>query len=256
LNRTPEEALRAGAAAQALFKERAAPFVLQARALVALRRYAEAYEHFERAERLSPSGLEAPDALHDFAIAARKTRHASVALASYRALVPRAALLGQSLRRHQMYVEAAATAMASGTGGLDEALGYLTEARRQPAPAGFSDFVVAMLSLSLDRQGRRHEAQGVASELGGPDHLARFAPPAGAGGDATPPKRPELPASSLAPMLTPGEWHALVAVAAQVSDPALAAEHWKAYLATVAAQDPWLSHAKAELDALARRGFR
>jgi tetratricopeptide (TPR) repeat protein len=219
LARDPAGALAAADASSALLANRAEPLVLGARALAQLGKTEEAYRRFERARSLDSRSTEAPGALHDFAIAALRAHHPDVALALYRTLVPRAPLLGDASRRQRVYVEAAMLAMSVDPASLNEAVGYLSEARRQEGAPGFSDFVLGALALALDRQGRAEEAAGVASESPGPWRIDAIA------------ESEEDGTMQSAPILLPdGEIHALVAILAGARDIDLARRRWEAYL--------------------------
>jgi tetratricopeptide (TPR) repeat protein len=252
LRRSPEEALKAADLADATLRGHAAPSVLRGRALRLQAKFAEAHAAFDKARSLDRRSVQGPEALHDVSVAARMSGHTEAALAAYRALVPRADLLGDRLERHQMYVEAASVAMHLGPNGLDEAIGYLTEARRQGSPQGFSQFVVAMLALALDRQGRLDEARGVAAEVESPDHVLEVSGLATEQARASP--FPETD-RRLVPVLPQAELHALAALAAERQAPDLAVTHWRAYLGLVTTrQSPWIEHARAKVAALSRHG--
>src|SRR5690606_34833908 len=203
-------------------------------------RHADAWKHFGQALAISRRSIESPGALHDYAIAAQKTGHRDESVRAFRALAPRAGLLGDGLERQRVYVEAAAAVMTLGPAGLNEAIGYLSEARRKGNRPGFADFVLAGLSLALDRSGRGDEARGVAAEAGGAAHLAL----ASAGGA----EKTMLP--NALPVLPPGEIHALVAILAERDEPELAREQWQAYLDAGGAKSVWAEHAQKKLAAL------
>ena len=244
LQRSPADAKKAADAADAALPGRAGPAVLQARAALALGDAATAWKRFSRARELDKRSVEAPAALHDLAISALRTGHVDEALTAYRALVPRAGLLGNSARRQRVYVEAALLASEHDASALDEAIGYLSEARRRGSPPGFSQYVLSALALTLDRQGRSEEARGVAAEAGGPWSLARaFAGEGEPRPRARPSRRPEIARGTL---------HALVAMLAHDEDRALAREHWKAFLDSDQAKGRWGEHAKKKLASLAQ----
>jgi tetratricopeptide (TPR) repeat protein len=248
LRRSPADALAAAARASAALPGRAAPAVLEARALVRQGRHAEAWKRFEAARAISPRSVDSPHALHDFAIAALSTGKLDEARAAYRVLAPRADLLGAELLRQRVYVEAAAAMMTAGSESLGEAIGYLAEARRRSTQPGFSPVVLGVLALALDRQGRSDEARGVAAEAGGSGSLvraeARDRPAPGASGK---------PAAM--PLLPEGELDAIIAILAERSEPELARERWQTFLDGAASRGPWADHARKKLEALrARRG--
>jgi tetratricopeptide (TPR) repeat protein len=257
LERAPEQALEAGKQASQAWPDGVAARVLEGRALLALGRYGEALARLIEARERSSRSLEAPGALHDLGTAALLAGRSEVALSAYRSLVPRAGLLGDALRRQNVYVEAAAVVMQASA--LDEAVGYLGEARRRGSPPGTRDVVLAALALALDRQGRMDEARGVAAEASGPYLLAARAAEqrgdASKEADAEPPK-PQAPAAAEAvpdrswPVLPPGELDAMVAILAERSDRELAREAWRSFLASPASRGPWADHARKHLVSL------
>jgi tetratricopeptide (TPR) repeat protein len=246
-------ALEAARAAERAAPGHAAPRVLEGRALLAEDKPADAFRSFQQALKLSRRALRAPGALHALAVSALRSGHTAESLRAYRALVPRASLL-DAAERQRAYVEAAELVMAQGPKSLDEAIGYLTEARRRRSPPGFGDYVSAALALALDRQGRGEEARGVAAEAGGPWRLmSRLdendkTKPGGDGRAAPSARKKALPSSG--PVLPPGELSAMVAILAEREDPALAREQWRAFLASAAGKGPWAAHAKQHLAGL------
>src|SRR5258706_11959410 len=120
-------------------------------------------------------GAEGPAPAPDGAAAAPAAARGREAVAAYRSLVPRASLLPDARRRQRVYVEAGLVVMAEGPDRLDEALGYLAEARRLRGAPTLTEIVLGSVALALDRQGRVDEARGVASEAGGPFSAERLA---------------------------------------------------------------------------------
>ena len=230
----PESSLAAADEAERAFPGRASPHVLAARALAALGRYEEAWQRFERATARK-ARLEAPGALHALARSAAVLGRADAALSAYRALVARAALIEDPWHRQVAYVEAAVWAMARGRDGLDEAVGYLTEARRQRPPPGLADYVLGALALALDRQGRTEEAFGVASAASGPWTLA---------GDGESADRAKKAAAL--PFLPPGELQAIIAMLAAHRDAETARDNWQAFL-EAQGSGPYAEHARRQL---------
>lgn len=232
LRNAPELALEAAKAAEAQFPERVAPGVLQARALVELGKYSEAWELFARALKREPRAVEDPEGLHDLGLAARLSHHPEEGLRAYRALAVRARLVSSPLRRTQIYVEAAFAAQSRGPDGLPEALGYLREAQRTGAVPGTSALVLGTLALALDRAGRHREALDLAEESDG-------------GGLA-------LDKLLGGVRLCRSE---ITALQAQISEPEsrnLALQHWQEFLAPEAgtgsnseSPGPWTAHARA-----------
>ena len=242
LDSDPEAALRAALEAKQALGGRSEPLVLEGRALVVLGRFDEAYERLSAARGMSTSSLNAPEALYAFGVSALRKGERGVALDAYRELAPRLGMFADPWARQRAYVEAAALAMGRGPGGLDEALGYLREARRLESRPGFSDYVLGALALALDRKGRVEEAQGVASAADGPWRLAHV--------DEAGKPRDTL-REKLLPILPPGELDAMIALLAERRDAELSRRKWEAFLAAQP-NGPFSEHARKKLSALGR----
>jgi len=243
LRKTPEAALEAAAVAAKALPSRAAPQVLEARALVLLGRYAVAWERFSAVRSKARRELEVPAALHDFAIAASATEHASEALAAYRALVPRAGLLDET-RRLRVLIEASMITMATGPATLDEAIGYLNEARRRAAHPGLEPLVLGALALALDRQGHTQQARGLLEETTLPKLLLPETEKDKARGPTKGLLREHVP---LVPVV---ERDALAAILLERLNPDEAREHWKTFLAGPGGRGAWAEHARKKLTQL------
>lgn len=243
LFRAPDRAIAAAARAKELAPGSAAPFVLEGRALVGSGREQEAWPAFLRARSLDSRSFAEPAALHDLALAALANQEQADAVAAYRALVPRASMLADPRRRQRVYLEAAMTVMRGDASTLDEALGYLGEARRLRGLPGLSDVVLGATALTLDRQGRHDEARGVAAEARGPLGVVRLA------GSPDRERVVWLPASELS---------AIAAMLSERGHPEVAKKHWRVFLDSPdAARSPWLAHAKKKLESVGagpRRG--
>jgi hypothetical protein len=244
LRRTPEAALEAAAAAAKTLPNRAAPQVLEARALVALGRYSEAWERFSGVRARARRELDVPAALHDLAVAAAATGHAAEALAAYRALVPRAGLLDEA-RRMRALVEASVITMAMGPQTLDEAIGYLNEARRRSNHPGLEPLVLGALALALDRQGHTQQARGLVQESTLPEQLL---PPESEKDKAARATKGFL--RDNVPLLPAVERDALAAILLERLSPEEARERWKAFLAGPGGRGPWAEHARKKLSSL------
>ena len=255
LRTNPSGALLAAQSAERILPGQAAPLALRGRALERLGRTREAFDAFTQARRISERSLDAPTTLHAFALAAAQSGHGAEARQVYQKLVPQAALLPSEGQRQRAYVEAAIWAMTDGEKGLDEAIGYLGEARRRGLLPDQAPFVLGALALALDRQGQGAEARGVAAEAGGAAALVMlFGPPDGDSDRPGPTtERSALPrAAATVPWIVPAEQHAMIAELAEDEDRNLAREHWAAFLElnTDPQQSPWLEHARAKLRAL------
>lgn len=230
LARSPRDALAQADEAERALPGRAATWVLRGRASFALGQFAASFRDLGRAWKASPHRLEAPGALHDLGRSALATGHLPEALAAYRALVPRTALLDSETRSLRIYVEAAALAAWTGPAGLNEALGYLGEARGLDGTPGFENLVLASLALTLDRQGRIKEAEGVLRELRGAFDVQQLAE------------------SGHALHLPPGELLALSAMVAERPGSVRTANEWSE-LADKHPNSPWAAHARAKAGA-------
>ena len=246
LRRTPEAALEAAAAAAKTLPNRAAPQVLEARALVALGRYSEAWERFSAVRSRARRDLEVPAALHDLAVAASATGHAADALAAYRALVPRAGLLDEP-RRMRVLVEASVITMAVGPQALDEASGYLNEARRRSTHPGLEPLVLGALALALDRQGHTQQARGLLEETMLPEQLLTSESEK----DKSVRRGKGFLRDNL-PLLPAVERDALAAILLERLSPDEARERWRAFLAGPGGRGPWAEHARKKLSSLER----
>jgi tetratricopeptide (TPR) repeat protein len=250
---TPDAARIAAEEAGKVLPGRAAPRVLLARALLALRRVGAAERAFDHARAIDPRSVEDPSTMHDLARVLVKTARREEALAVYRALVPRVDLLGTNDRRVSVLLEAAHLAMdpevvmlgelagklqagakpAPPHRGLDEAIAYLREARQRP-PTALAGDVLLSLALALDRSGARDEADATLAE-------ARRA--------GAKPSRP--PVEYLA---ADEDRRALDALASEGIDRTAAQKAWEEYLAGPGGKGPWASAARARLDLLRRGG--
>jgi tetratricopeptide (TPR) repeat protein len=252
----PSEALALARSARPLAPAEVGARLLEGRALLRLGHVAEAWKQLEPFAAVGT--LDDAPSLHDVARAALAAGALDTAERTYRVLVPRAGLLGSSGARRIAYVEAASLLIARGERSLDEALGYLAEARAIPL-SGDRDLVLGLTALALSRAGRAEQARAVARETEGPWDLEAELSPAerqrvadtSFGSDT--PEDP-APAAALAPrrvMLLEGELHAAIAVLAEGRDAALRRAHWRAFLASPAGKGAWAEHAKK---ALAGRG--
>jgi len=166
LAQTPKEALLAARSAEALAGPLPAVRVLAARADLRLGDSPLAYQLFQQAEVADPQAFVDPQALHDYARAASLAGKPLEAVRLYRVLVSRVALLAVPRERVFAQIEAAAHVLAHVERGGDEALGYLTHARKEPL--GLSPWIEGLRLLALQRSGRG----GARGSLGAPPSLA------------------------------------------------------------------------------------
>ncbi len=236
LSSAPAEAHQAALDAAKEQPDRAAPDVLRGRAALALGRHGEAREALGRAQTRDPKSVADPAALHDLAVAHVLGGDRDGAAAAYRALVPRAELLGDASRQQRAYVEAGLAVAALTPPALDEAGAFLGEARRVGASPGFTPYVLSALALTLALQGRDAEAAGVAAEAGGPWVLDRHA----TDGNAM-------------VVTAPGTLDAMVAVLAEATDSDLARDAWQRFLDSAGAEASWRERARERMGRLSRR---
>jgi hypothetical protein len=217
--------------------------VLRARALLASGQAVQAWAEFEAAGS-APWLVRAPEALHDRAIAASLTGHVPEAISAFRSLVPRAELSDRPALRERIYVEAALHVMLLGPEALDEAIGYLTEARRAGPSPGFSPIVLGALALALDRQGKSALAAGVALEAGPVTALTSLEP-----APAARETNRRTPSTGFLPVLPPGEFAAIIAIVGQAHASPLARDYWQSFLEEAGNGSRWADYARAKLAA-------
>jgi hypothetical protein len=198
----------------------AAPQVLLARACLALGDVDAATGHLAAAQRADADALRAPLELLAGARIGVHGKKYPEALALYRRLVPRLALLADERERQRALLEAAVVAQWVSPDHLAEARAYAQEARRAGGPYA-AELARGVLALALSRQGREAEAREVAREVGGPWLVSwlfeREPRPLGRPGELT----PVLPAA---------EREALLAILAEPADGELARQTWAAYV--------------------------
>ena len=169
LQQTPSEALVAAQAAQALAGALPAVRVLTGRAELRLGQSASAFEQFALADAQDAQAFAPPKALHDYARAASLAGKSAESLRLYRLLVSRAALLDDAREATFVQIEAAAHVLAYAPAGIDEALGYLTQARRESL--GLSAWIEGLRLVALQRGGRA-EPRTSKAELPSPAALS------------------------------------------------------------------------------------
>jgi hypothetical protein len=251
LERAPAESLALAREAMAILPRETLGPLLEGRALLRLGRSAEAWQRLAPLVLASAHALDDAPSLHDVARAALLSGALDDAQRLYRLLMPRSVVLGSEHIRRAATIEAAALTLARGPNDLEEALGYLDEARASPA-AGTQDLVLGLLALTLDRAGRREQARAVAREASGPYALeallssvdrARVAAPELGVAGAT-----QTPLLALRPLLPDGEIHAVIATLAEGRDAALRRAHLAAFLVSAGGKGPWADHARRALD--------
>jgi hypothetical protein len=142
-------------------------------------------------------------------------------------------------------VEASVITMGVGPQALDEAIGYLNEARRRSSHPGLEPLVLGALALALDRQGHAQQARGLLEETTLPEQLL----PSESEKDKT-----AQPAKGFlrdnVPLVPTGERDALAAILLERLSPEEARDRWKAFLAGPGGRGPWAEHARKKLSSL------
>lgn len=250
LERSPAESLELAREAAAVAPGESLAALVEGRALFRLGRPKEAWQRLAPLVLASSPALDDAPSLHDAARVALVAGALDDAERLYRVLVPRSVVLGSAHARRTAYIEAASLSASRGPAGLEEAFGYLAEARAVGQP-GDRDLVLGLLALCLDRAGRHEQARAAAREAGGPWDLERLLTPSERARVAA----PELAvAESAAPpvrgraILPEGELHAIIAMLADGRDAALRRAHLVAFLSSTAGQGPWAEHARRVLD--------
>ncbi|MBS2013412.1 MAG: hypothetical protein JST00_11020 [Deltaproteobacteria bacterium] len=208
---------------------RAAPKVLEGRALLRLGKASEAVKALEEAKKRDDRALDDPVALLAWARANARTSHLDEAAKAYRAALPRTSALGAGERSAASF-EAGMIVMGQGAAAVDDAIAMLRQARRDAQDALQLASVVA-LALALDRSGQREEAKAVLAERVRSDVKPVL-------GDAR-------VVEALADAGVAHEREALVAIALESTEPAAAREAWHKYLEGAGGKGPWADHARA-----------
>jgi tetratricopeptide (TPR) repeat protein len=221
-----EAALESARGAESVLPGRAAPLVLQGRALAALGKYDEALRALEKGKAREASALDDPLALLAYGRMLARTGRTQDAAAAYRALLPRASALSGA-ERASAEVEAGLVAMSRGEAGLDEAVASLREGVRD-AQDELQMVAVLALAVALDRRGDVDESHALLAErLRGDPRTAL----------ASTRTRDVL-------AVAPAEPHALAGLALEGSDAAGSRDAWQRYLEAATA-GPWAAHARA-----------
>jgi tetratricopeptide (TPR) repeat protein len=227
----PERALEAADLADRAAPGHAAPLVLRGRAYAAQKLWPKAVGEFEKAKSVDSRSLEDPLTLREWARALAATARTDEALAAYRTLGPRVAILSSPEERVRTFIEAAELAFSVGPAALDDAVAFLGEAK-QLGVRELEWRVGSELALAFDRRGAKEEAAGLVSEL-----ARRFRKEAKV--DATSENR---------------EAGAGAALVLEAFDPRLAVEAWERYVTAARGRSAWVEHAERRLESLRRRG--
>jgi tetratricopeptide (TPR) repeat protein len=213
---------------------RAAPLVLEGRALAVLGKYGEALAALVEGRSRDPRALDDPPALLAWARALGRTGRREEAAEAYRALLPRSTALSTA-DRVSAEIEAGLVAMARGPSGLDEAAAALREAVREAQDESRVIAVLA-LALALDRRGDTEEAHALLGERFHGDPRDALATP----------RAKDLLA------LVPADAHALAALALESTDAVGARDAWEQAIEG-APQGPWAGYARAHWGTLNRK---
>jgi tetratricopeptide (TPR) repeat protein len=233
-----QAALDAARQADGILPGRAAPKVIEGRALAALGKIDEALAALREGRARDRAGLDDPPALLAWARVLARTQNLAEATEAYRALLPRTSSLS-SAERASAAVEAGLVAMASGPAALDDAIAAQREALREAQDETLAVAVLA-LALALDRRGDASEAHALLAdrEHGDPRNALEST------------RAKELLA------VAPGEGAALAALALEAIDPASARDEWEQYLGAGVRSGgparPWDAHARSHLSSTGR----
>lgn len=241
-----EQALAAGDDAEKLAPGHAAPSVLRARALVALRKPREAEEALARARQLDPRALD--DVATSLAVARALALAGKMepARAAYAALLPRASSLPLAARA-PVFFEAGLASMQRGPSGIEEAVARFRELLRG-SQEEMQTTAVAALALALDRAAGLDATADTSSHagraIGTSDEASALLAERG-------PFRAESVVddrvrASLKAVRAEAEEQALVAMLEGSAHPDRARARWKAYLASAPASTApeWIARAK------------
>jgi tetratricopeptide (TPR) repeat protein len=224
-----KDVLTLSAQADKLLPGRAAPKVLEGRALLRLGKAKESLASLSEAKKRDERALDDPVALLAWARANARSGHADEAAEAYRAALPRTSALTASERSAASF-EAGMIVMSQGPRGLDDAIAMLRQARRDAADTMQLASVVA-LALALDRAGQRDEARAVLAER------------------VREGTRPLLTDAKITEALADAgvahEVDALTATVLDLADPGASREAWRRYLDGAGAKGAWAEHARA-----------
>jgi tetratricopeptide (TPR) repeat protein len=224
-----KEVIDLAAQADKLLPGRAAPKVLEGRALLRLGRASDALAALAEAKKRDDRALDDPVALLAWARANARTGHAAEAAQAYRAALPRTSALSTAERTAASF-EAGMVVMAQGGKGIDDAIAMFRQARRDAQDSMQVASVVA-LALALDRAGLHDESKAVLAERVRAD--AR-----GVLSDAR-------VTDALADAGLAWEIDALLGTALEPVDPAAAQAAWRRYVEGQGGKGAWADHARA-----------
>lgn len=229
-----KDVLSLASQADRLLPSRAAPKVLEGRALLRLGRAREALAALSEARKRDDRALDDPVALLAWARANARSGHADEAAQAYRAALPRTSALTASERSAASF-EAGMIVMSQGARGVDDAVAMLRQARRDAQDTMQLASVVA-LALALERAGQRDEARAVLAE-----RIREGARPSLSDARIT---------EALADAGVPHEADALLAIALEAADPGGARDAWRRYVEGAGGKGSWADHARARESAL------
>jgi hypothetical protein len=211
---------------------RAAPRVLEGRALAVMGKVGEARTAMLDARARDASALDDPTALLAWARVSARTGHPDEASEAYRTLLPRAAALAPFDRGVALVEAGILEGAVRGEHGIDEATSALREALHETRDDSLAVAVLG-LALALDRRGDPDEARALLAEREHGDPRSQLAQPDAKG------------ILGVAPL----EESALVALGLEATDAAGARDAWEKYIAS-APGGPWAAHARSHLAAM------
>jgi tetratricopeptide (TPR) repeat protein len=233
-----QAALAAAREASGVLPGRAAPRVLEGRALAALGQFDLAIAALDDARSRDPRSLDDPLALLAYARSQARTGHAEKAAEAYRALLPRASALAGA-ERSRAATEAGLVALARGPHWLDDAMAAFRESLRQSQDDS-APVATLGLALALDRGAEPDGSRALLVDRDLGDARAALS-------TAT---AKELCA------VAPNECNAMLALGLETADPVAARAAWQVYIAG-GPEAPWVAHARAHtMGSLPRPGGR
>lgn len=226
------EAIELADLAEQLSPGQSGPWVVRGSANARWGKDTIAVAAFEKARTIHPRALDHARSLDDYAAALVRRGRLDDARKTYRALLPRAAGLCDTVSVCPdvgvAFLSAGVLAMHVGPEGLPEAVAILREARGKSDPKSEVHRVASLaLALALDRNGDLEQARSVAEEL----VKARGVPS-------------EVASELVARLPAAYEVSAMRAIGYEVADPPAAVAAWKAFLDGGGDKGPWAAHAK------------
>ncbi len=219
----------------------AGPHVVRGEALARWGKYKEASEAFEKARALHPRALDDAEVLDDLGFVQVRLGKLDEARKTYRALLPRVAgplglcaVGGECEAAGAAYLTAGMLALEQGKDSIDEAVAVLREARgKSPPTTNVRRVATLALALALDRRGDSGQARELTLDLAKTSGIPN-----------------ELPTELSGRFPSLEEALALRAIGLEATEPVVAVELWRKYLAAGGDKRAWADHAKLHIAAI------